>query len=160
MTRKHMITLLLAWLCLLALSVGAGIGFSMHADAQRESDGQRRLAGYLHVARLPASARVLECRDYADSCDPDNFSTTCFVRIAPRDFELLYSQARLRANEHNCPENFSYSHMMGMEVGPSFKINEEHWGGTAQTHVAVYPDAAHTQFIAVMSRPSRLTCFH
>ena len=116
------------------------------------------LADFLLVERLPDSARDIECRDIPDSCDPNNFSTMCFVRIEPRDFELLAGQANLRRNEDTCPENFSDTHQMGVTVGPSFKINEEHWGGTEDAHIAIYPDAAHSRFVAVLTRSSALRC--
>jgi hypothetical protein len=140
------------------VGVAVAAGFHAYQDRTRAAAEQRVLADFLHVERLPDSARDIECIDIPDSCEPHNFSTTCFVRIEPRDFELLASQANLHKNEDTCPENFSETHQMGVTVGPSFKINEEHWGGTENEHVAVYPDAAHSQFVAVLTRPPTLRC--
>src|SRR5688572_13819313 len=158
MTSKFRARLFIAAFCLLILGMAVGAGFRMHESATREATGERALANYFRVDRLPASARDIECREFGDSCDPNNSSTICFVRIEPRDFDLLARQAHFRKNEDTCPENFSHTHQMGLPVGPSFKINEEHWGGTAEAHVAVYPDATHSQFIAVLSRPSAFRC--
>jgi hypothetical protein len=144
--------------CVVILGMAVGAGLRLHESAADETAARRALTEYFLVERLPASVRDLECQDFADSCDPDNPTTICFVRIEPRDFELLARQAHFRKNEDTCPENFSNTYQMGLPVGPDFKINEEHWGGTDEAQVAVYPDAAHSRFIAVLSRPSRLTC--
>jgi len=143
--------------CLLVIGM-AGVAAGGFRSTAREAAGKRVLADYFRVERLPASARDIECRDLADSCDPGNSSTICFVRIEPRDFELLASQAHFRKNERSCPENFSDTHLMDLRVGPNFRINEEQWGGSAEARVAVYPDAAHSRFVAVLSRPSALQC--
>ena len=158
MTRKFLSRLGIAAFCLLILGLAVGAGFRLREPSVLEAAGKRALAEYFRVERLPASVRDIECREFADSCDPDNPTTICFVRIEPRDFELLARQAHFRKNEDTCPENFSNTYQMGLPVGPNFKINEEHWGGTDEAQVAVYPDAAHSQFIAVLSRPSRFTC--
>jgi hypothetical protein len=142
-------------LCLLALVGVAVYAYDAYDAWQRDDAAQRTLASYLGVQRLPASARDIECREIANSCEPDNPSTMCFVRIEPADFDLLANQARLRKNEESCPENFSQTHQMDLTVGPSFKINEEHWGGSEQFHADLYPDAAHSQFVAVLWRPRR-----
>ena len=158
MTSKFTSRLLIAAFCLLILGMAVGAGFRLHESAAHETAERRALSEYFLVERLPDSARDIECQEFADSCDPDNPTTICFVRIEPRDFESLARQAHFRKNEDTCPENFSHTYQMGLPVGPNFKINEEHWGGTDEAHVAVYPDAAHSQFIAVLSRPSRWTC--
>jgi len=158
MTRKFASRLGIAALCLLILAVAVGAGIRLHESAAHETAERRALSEYFLVERLPDSARDIECQEFADSCDPGNPTTICFVRIEPRDFELLALQAHFRKNEDTCPENFSNTYQMGLPVGPNFKINEEHWGGTDEAQAAVYPDAAHSQFIAVLSRPSRLTC--
>jgi len=154
---KYKVTSLqaIAALCLLPLVVLAGVGYRAYERQTRDAAAQRLLASFLRVERLPASVHDIECREFPDPCEPDNPGNICFVRIEPRDFALLASEAHFIANEHNCPENFSHSHVHGLTVGPSFKVNEEHWAGTEDAHVAIYPDAAHSQFIAVLSRPSR-----
>ncbi len=145
----------LSVLGLLGFVVLASAGYRAHKRQARDAAAHNLLASFLRVERLPASAHDLECQVFPDPCEPDNPSTICFVRIAPREFEQLARDAHFVANEHNCPENFSHSHVHGLTVGPSFKVNEEHWAGTEEAHVSVYPDAAHSQFIAVLSRPGR-----
>ena len=152
MTSKFKSRLYIAASCLLIVGMALGAGFRIHESAGR---AERKLAEYFRVERLPASARDIECQDVPDPCDPGNFGTLCFVRIEPGDFDVLARQAHFRKNTDTCPENFSHTHQMGLPVGPSFKINEEHWGGTDEAHAAVYPDAAHAQFVAVLTRPSR-----
>jgi hypothetical protein len=143
-------------LCLLALGGVAVYGYDSWA---RDSASQRMLADYLRTERLPDSAHDIECVQSVNRCEPDNPSTMCFVRIEPADLDLLLGQAQFRKNEDACPWHFSHTHQMGLTVGPGFKINEEHWGGTQDARVDVYPDAAHTQFVALLSRPSKST-FH
>ena len=145
-------------LCLLPLVVLGAAGFRLYEKRLNDAATRQMLAAYLLVDRLPASVTGIECEYTANDCEPDNISTTCYASIEPRDFTLLATQAHFRKNEHACPTDFSESHQMGIYVGPSFKINEEHWGGTASAHAAVYPDAAHTQFVAVLSHPSQLIC--
>jgi hypothetical protein len=142
-------------LFLLALLGVAVYAYDAYDAWQRGDFAQRTLASYLGVERLPASAHDIECMEIADRCEPDNPSTMCFVRIEPADFDLLARQARLRKNEKSCPENFSHTHQMGLTIGPSFKINEEHWGGSEGFRADLYPDAAHSQFVAVLSRPRK-----
>jgi hypothetical protein len=157
MAKKFTPRLRIAAFCLLILCIATAAATGLHAyrSATREAAEQRVLADFLLVERLPDSARDIECQDIPDPCDPGNFGTMCFVRIEPGDFDLLARQAQLRKHEDSCPENFSHTHQMGLTVGPSFKINEEHWGGTEVARAALYPDAAHAQFVAVLSRPSK-----
>lgn len=152
MTSKFRARLFIAAFCLLILGMAVGAGFRIHETTGR---AERTLADHFRVERLPASARDIECQDVPDPCDPGNFSTMCFVRIEPGDFDVFVRQAHLRKNLDTCPEDFSHTHQMGLTIGPSFKINEEHRGGTAEARADLYPDAAHAQFVAVLSRPSR-----
>ena len=113
-----------------AMAVGAGILTCTSPPLARDRGETRPLGIFPRRTVCPDSARDIECQEFADSCDPGNPTTICFVRIEPRDFDLLALQAHFRKNEDTCPENFSHTYQMGLPVGPNFKINEEHSGGT------------------------------
>ena len=141
-------------LCVLAVIILTVVGLQGNEARSEDASSLRLLAEFFRVERLPASAREIQCVESRDPCDPSDYSTMCYVRIEPHDFELLARESHFEMID-NCPENFSYSHVNGLTIGPSFRINEHQMVGNRERLAEIYPDAAHSQFVAVLSWPSR-----